>query len=166
MKSSIPRVLMLMVCLLTVGCDQVSKSLATELLRSGTVVELIPGLFELRYTQNHDVAFSILEGFQHDAKPLLLTAAALLAVACIGWLWWRRRTARGLEQLGYALAVGGAVGNIVDRLGNGYVVDFLHLSFWPVFNVADVAIVVGIGMVVLARPTPASPRDPRHGGPG
>jgi signal peptidase II len=76
-----------------------------------------------------------------------IASAVLLALAV--W-WWRQRRATLLEQVGYAFAVGGALGNVADRIGRGYVIDFMHLERWPVFNVADVAVVVGMGLLVIA----------------
>ena len=80
----------------------------------------------------------------------VLTAIALIA-------WARRRRARLAEQIGYAVLLGGALGNLVDRLARGYVVDFLHLHHWPVFNVADVAVVAGAVFlaIVSGRAAPA-----------
>lgn len=77
----------------------------------------------------------------------VLASAVLLALG----LWWRQqRRATLLEQVGYAFAVGGAFGNVADRIVRGYVIDFLHLERWPVFNIVDIAVVVGLALIVIA----------------
>jgi signal peptidase II len=79
----------------------------------------------------------------------------VLALAAIAVLAVRRRRAAEppsrAEQVGVALVVGGALGNLVDRVVRGYVVDFIHVHGWPVFNVADIAVAVGVGFIVGAR---------------
>ncbi len=148
--------LLLVFCLLTVGCDHLSKNVATALLVDRPPVPVIPGLFELRYMENRDLAFSFLQSFDHEYKALALSVVALTALVLVLVVWWRRRHASLVEQTGFALIVGGAIGNCLDRLGNGYVVDFLHVRWWPIFNVADVAVVVGVGLLLLtSRGAPA-----------
>jgi signal peptidase II len=77
--------------------------------------------------------------------------------------WQSRRTSGGSARLGFTLALAGALGNVLDRLARGYVIDFIHLTHWPVFNVADVLVVVGIVVMVRGftriRPAP-SPSPP------
>lgn len=76
-------------------------------------------------------------------KAALLGALALLVAIGVVIRWWQRRRASALEQVAYALLVGGAVGNLLDRFLRGYVVDFIHVWRWSVFNVADIAVVAG-----------------------
>ena len=83
---------------------------------------------------------------------------ALLAIAAVAAAWWKRRRVAGfVEHAAFVLVVGGAIGNVIDRFERGYVVDFIHVDHWPVFNVADVAIcvggaLVGVVMMRLTRP--------------
>jgi signal peptidase II len=146
-----PQLLLLVLCLSTIGCDQVSKNTATALLSTRAAVPIVEGVFELRYTENRGIAFGLLHDFEHTALPWVLGFGALAATAAILVHWWRRRSASLLEQASYAAIIGGSVGNGLDRLNDGTVVDFLHVSGWPVFNVADVAIAAGAVLLILAK---------------
>jgi signal peptidase II len=88
-----------------------------------------------------------------EGKMLFLTIGSTLSIAFVLALWWSRRTASWLEQCAYALLVAGGLGNILDRANRGFVVDFIHLRSWPVFNVADIAITIGmvLGLIVFVR---------------
>ncbi|WP_394828405.1 signal peptidase II [Pendulispora albinea] len=129
------------------GCDHASKALAQQELGEGRVIELISGVLDLRYTENHDTAFSLLRDitFPHKATVLGLVASFILLVTLVAW--WQRRSAPWPEPLGYALIAAGAVGNVTDRFARGFVIDFIHLKHWPVFNVADVLIVAGVMLI-------------------
>jgi signal peptidase II len=130
------------------GCDHATKAVAKGSLR--TVVTVVPGLFDLVYTENRNMAFSFLVNSHIPGKAVLLAVLSLGVLCGIALLWWKRRTAPMLEQVGYSFIVGGALGNLIDRIGRGYVIDFMHLHRWPVFNVADVALVLGIALMVLS----------------
>ena len=133
------------------GCDHASKDLAQHHLQSGSALSLVPGVVELRYTENHDTAFSLSRALSSPNKASILTALAVLGIAFAVGVWWKKRkTATPLEHAGFAAIVGGALGNGMDRLIRGYVVDFIHVSHWPVFNVADIAVSVGVGLLLLA----------------
>jgi signal peptidase II len=134
---------------LLVGCDHASKHVATAVLGVRGPVDLVPGVLDLQYAENHDTAFSLLRGITSPAKGPFLLAFTLLATVMVAVAWWRRRGASGSEQLGWALVLSGAVGNVVDRIARGYVVDFIHVAHWPVFNVADIAITVGAAWLAL-----------------
>lgn len=157
------QLLSLAVCALLTGCDHATKQLATHFLADRDPVTLVPGLFDVRYTENHDIAFSLLQSLQHEHKAAILAWGTLAMTLVIAFTWWRRRESSALEQLGYALIISGALGNVIDRMKNGYVVDFLHLHFWPVFNVADVAIVVGFALFAFAARQPSAPTAPARG---
>lgn len=141
-----------------VGCDLGTKEVARREL-PGQPVSVVAGLFDLRYAENRDVAFSALRLIPENVRrPLVLSLQAVVAGAII-FLLARRRHQGTLEQLGLLLVLGGAVGNLVDRGLRGYVVDFLHLHGWPIFNLADVYLVVGVGLLVvqgLRRPRDAT----------
>jgi len=136
---------------LLVGCDHATKHAAATLLSGRRPSDLVPGVLDLRYTENHDSAFSLLARFGAGNLAPLLAVAGVLVLALLVGLWVQRRSeASRMEHLGFAFAVAGAVGNIADRLVRGYVVDFIHVRHWPVFNVADIAVVVGVALIVLA----------------
>ena len=139
---------------LSLAADQFLKSWAHAWVGAHGPVQVFPGLAIIA-TSNTGMAFSIGDG----AAIWVLVATA---VAISGWLfWWLLRARRPAEALGLGLAIGGALGNVVDRLRFGAVRDFIDLYWrdwhWPAFNFADVAIVTGLAMVILM------PREPaRH----
>ena len=141
-----------------VGCDLGTKEVARRGL-VGSPIRVVDGLFDLRYTENRDVAFSALRLIPESVRrPLVLSLQAAVAAAIV-FLLARRKFQGTLEQLGLLLVLGGAVGNLVDRGLRGYVVDFLHLHGWPIFNLADVYIVVGVGLLVVQGLRRGPPRD-------
>jgi signal peptidase II len=147
-RSRLP--LLLGVAGLVLACDLVSKWLAVRELGDREPVELLGGLLTLRLVRNAGAAFGLAQGL---TIAFTVVAAAVVVVIL--------RLSRRLRSLPWAVALGlvlgGAVGNLVDRVfrapaaGRGHVVDFLELPHWPVFNLADSAIVcAGVLMVLLS----------------
>lgn len=136
-----------------VGCDHATKIVAKITLEGGAPRVIIPGALDLVYTENRDTAFSLLHALTSPAKGPLILLMASLGIAAVSVAWWkRRRAARLLEHTAFALVIAGALGNILDRFQRGYVVDFIHIRYWPVFNVADVAVCAGgvlVGIVLM-----------------
>ena len=137
---------------LLIALDQASKWLAVDRLRFQEPVSFIPGFWNWTLTHNTGAAFSFLAeagGWQH----WLFIGLALLI--CAGLVVALKRTARSdwKSALPFALVIAGALGNVIDRLRFGYVVDFIQWYWkdfhWPVFNVADSCIVVGAVLLVL-----------------
>jgi signal peptidase II len=141
--------------LLLVGCDHATKAWAEASLGSGRV-ELVDGVLGLTYTRNHDVAFSLLRWLPADARMATALTAGIAATVLLLIFWWQRRRSSLLAHGAFALVLAGAAGNLIDRGVRGYVVDFIHLSHWPVFNVADAFIVAGAALLgwSLARDRP------------
>ena len=140
----------------TVLADQLSKVAALSLLSQGTAVPVLPG-FNLALGFNEGASFGMMGGVM-AGKPLLmavLTGALTLAFAVMAF-----RAQHPLERAGFALVVGGALGNILDRMRQGAVTDFLDLYWrdwhWPTFNVADIAITLG-AVLILAASLPLRP---------
>ncbi|MBI4534589.1 MAG: signal peptidase II [Candidatus Melainabacteria bacterium] len=137
--------------LICLALDLCTKSLARTYLSGGMALPLIPGLIQLTLTSNTGGAFGIGSGLGG-----LMTILALVMVAFIGlWIWNRDRskTAPGLcERLGMGLLVGGALGNLWDRLTLGQVTDFLEFTFivFPIFNLADIFIDLGIALILTS----------------
>ena len=128
----------------TAAIDQLVKGLVVGALHLNESRPLIPGVLDLSYRQNHGVAFSALP----HASAYLLVALNLLVIALfIGFMLpqLQQRSAR----IALALVCGGAVGNLIDRIRLGYVIDYLDFHFWPVFNLADTAIVIGVGLLLI-----------------
>jgi signal peptidase II len=140
------------------GCDLATKHVAQQNLRGQPPTVLLSGVAELRYAENRDTAFGLLRAIPAGPRRVVILGLKLGVLALLGWLWWSQRArTRRFELLGYALVLAGALGNLADRLFRGYVVDFIHVSHWPIFNVADVLIVVGVGLLALGYLRPAKP---------
>lgn len=137
--------------LLTLALDQVSKELLLRYLQKvGAVVSVFDGFFQLVVVWNKGVSFGLLSG-SRALPPWLLSAVAI--VVCLGLFIWLRRSDRRLAGWGIGLVIGGAIGNVIDRARWGAVFDFADFHsrqwHWPAFNVADSAIVVGVGLLLL-----------------
>lgn len=126
----------LVAALAVVIADQAAKRAAQSLV---SPVALVPGVIGLRYAENTGVAFSLLSGY--PALTGLLSAGLIL----LGWAALRRYALGPLSRTAAALMLGGAVGNLLDRLLRGYVIDMIELLFvrFPIFNLADAALTVG-----------------------
>ena len=138
---------------LVVAADQVTKKLARDGIRPVEEDPIFPAL-KLVNVRNEGVAFGIDAG----GKTLVIAIIALALLALV--LYFARHTAKPLIWLPTGLLVGGALGNIVDRVRDGAVTDFLKIPAWPAFNVADVAITFGVLalVLVLERGGEGSPR--------
>lgn len=124
--------------------DQVSKAAARAYLSPSRSIPIVPGIFELSYVRNTGGAFGIMSGQQW---LFIATSFAVLAGIAFVWRHYHPREWYVVAALG--LVVGGATGNLVDRLAFGRVTDFLYLRLWPVFNVADSGIVIGVAVLVV-----------------
>jgi signal peptidase II len=134
----------------SVVADQLTKAAALSLLSQGTAIPVMPG-FNLALRFNTGASFGMMGGIM-AGKPLLmaaLTGALTLAFAVMAF-----RAQHALERAGFALVVGGALGNIIDRLRQGAVTDFLDFYWrdwhWPTFNVADICITLGAVLILAA----------------
>jgi len=147
--------------------DQVTKFLIVMTLQTGTYgpphhIEIIPGFFNLVHVGNTGAAWSLFAG-----KSTILAVLALSTLAAI-FLWRRSLGLRLLPvQISFGLLCGGIIGNLVDRLVYGHVIDFLDLHFgsyiYPTFNVADSGICVGVGIYLwysFKNPPPKTPENP------
>lgn len=125
-----------------VGLDQLTKHTLGTWIRPGQVRHVIPGL-KLVYERNTGVAFSFLAGT--GALVYVVTGVALVALVSFMLM----RPGRGLLWLPTGMLVGGAVGNLIDRVARGAVIDFIKLPHWPAFNVADMSITFGVIILVF-----------------
>lgn len=126
-----------------IALDQIVKKTIVSTFLPGESRIIIPHVFWLTYVQNHKGAFGLFGG-----HPLIMAAVAL-GVVVVFYSWYRQDGATTATHLIFGLILGGAIGNIIDRVRFGYVVDFFDLHWWPVFNVADSAISVGIISLLL-----------------
>ena len=128
---------------LTLAADQLTKLAITAALQPGQSLPLLAPILHLTYVQNTGAAFGLFKGQQ----PLFVILSCLV----IGVIIWELRTKRARDAAalwGCGLVLGGAVGNLIDRLRLGYVIDFIDLRVWPVFNVGDSAITIGVCLLV------------------
>ncbi len=129
--------------------DQASKWLALRMLADGPVI-LLPGFFDFVLVHNLGAAFGLFTNLPATWRVALLAGVALAAMALLIHFLRHSHTAWNAVALG--LVLGGAVGNLVDRIRWGWVVDFIHVHWhdlsWPVFNIADSGISVGITMLL------------------
>ncbi len=157
------RAIYLMVTLAVLLVDQRTKQLIQSRLAPHEHVSIVDGIFDITYIRNDGAAFGILAGRDTLRKDLLFYATSTLAFAVLLYNAARAPVSQTWLQLGLALVMGGAVGNLVDRVRFGSVVDFLDVHYrgwvWPTFNVADSCICVGIaimGWELLRAPRPAA----------
>ena len=111
----------------------------------GDTTAVIGDFFHITYVQNRGVAFSMLTG--HEG--IILAATSVLLCAGLVFLLLSRRMFSPLFSMGLALVCGGGIGNVIDRALYGYVVDLFDFGWFPVFNVADICICVGCGLMFL-----------------
>jgi signal peptidase II len=140
--------------LLIVAIDHITKLIARSNLDSGRMIEIIPGYLRLSYARNTGVAFGLFDTLQSVWKPYILAFLAILALAAIIFYSMRMPRDRNLLQLALALTMGGILGNFLDRIIRGYVIDFIEFHirekfYWPNFNVADSAISIGIVLLLI-----------------
>ena len=133
--------------------DQGTKALVVRTLDLHEHVPLVDGLLSLSHVRNRGAAFGLLSDWDVPYQSVLLALLSLCALAAIAFYFLRLPAAARLPRLALALVLGGAVGNLIDRIRLGYVVDFVHAYWrqhqWPDFNVADSAITVGVTLLVI-----------------
>lgn len=136
-----------------VGLDQATKALLVCSLDLHDSVPLVDGLLSISHVRNRGAAFGLLSDWDLPYQPFLLAVLSLAALAAIALYFVRLPSTARLPRLALALVLGGAVGNLLDRMRLGYVVDFIHVYWrqyqWPDFNVADSAITVGVILLVF-----------------
>ena len=145
--------ILLIVFLVVIALDQSTKLMIQQTLPLHRTVEIIPGFFNLIHVRNTGGAFGIFGGEKGPVGSVLFVVASLIAVGILVVLFLRVKEHEKTLAFSLALLLSGAIGNLLDRLSYGEVIDFLdfHVSLyhWPAFNVADSAISIGIGLMAL-----------------
>jgi signal peptidase II len=126
------------IIVITIALDQFSKWLVLLKLKEVGTIPVIEGVFHLHYLENRGAAFGLLQ----EQRSFFIVTTILIIGGILWYLIKYPETSR-LLTVALSLIVGGAVGNFIDRLLYGYVIDFFDFQFFPVFNIADSAIVVG-----------------------
>ena len=139
-------VIKLVLVAVLVAADQGIKLWASASLQPVTAMPLIPGIVELRFVLNDGMAFSMLSGKQ--TFLIVVTSIALLVVA---YLLLSNKMFGKIGNVGLLLVLAGGIGNLIDRVLNGVVVDYINLLFmrFAVFNFADICVSVGVGLLIL-----------------
>ncbi|MCU0559441.1 MAG: signal peptidase II [Desulfobacterales bacterium] len=141
--------------------DQLTKAWVLKHLALGASLTLIPGFFDLTHVHNPGGAFGFLATMGPVVRAIVFIAASALAAGVILWLYLQTPTRQRLAAFGLALVFGGALGNLIDRIRFGVVIDFFDVYIgrmhWPAFNVADSAITVGVCIfaahLIFAKPS-------------
>jgi signal peptidase II len=147
------RAVYLLIALIVVVLDRWTKHVVAERISLYSHIQIIPGFFRLTHTENTGAAFSLFADSTAPWKSLFLIGFSVVALTVVSFLLWKNNHAHLATGIGLSLIMGGALGNLWDRVARGRVVDFLlfyiHRYQWPVFNLADSAIVVGAGLLVI-----------------
>lgn len=132
---------------LIIGLDQLSKWLIVQnldYLDTWVPIPAIDSLFDITHTRNTGAAFGMAQDFGN-----VFLLIAIIVVTAIVYYYRQLPEKLWLMRIALGLQMGGAVGNALDRITRGYVVDFLHVHNFPIFNIADSSIVVGVGVLII-----------------
>lgn len=128
--------------------DQITKILVVNSLVPGENIEIIKNIFNIIYTNNTGAAFSILLG-----KRIFLIVVAVLIIGVLLYYIKRNKIEKKIDIIALSFVIGGSLGNLIDRIVRGYVIDFISIKIgnynFPIFNVADALIVVGVILLLL-----------------
>ncbi|EOT47632.1 MULTISPECIES: signal peptidase II [Enterococcus] len=136
----------LILALVVIVLDQLVKYQIVAHLALGESVTVIPHVLSFTYLQNTGAAWSLFEG-----KQTFFTIITIIAVVVVSYLLYRNRHGHWLFSLGLALILAGAIGNFIDRIRLGFVVDMFQTEFisFPIFNVADMALSIGVILIFI-----------------
>lgn len=140
---------MLILSIIIIILDQITKKWALDNLRLGPSRVIIKDFFELTYVENSGAAFGILQ----NRKLLFVVITVLVVGGILTYMYRNNKTMSLLERVSLLSIMAGAIGNFIDRIFRGYVIDFFSFQFgnyyFPVFNIADIAIVIGTGLLIF-----------------
>ncbi|MFQ6038228.1 MAG: signal peptidase II [Candidatus Aminicenantales bacterium] len=142
----------LLIVAVLLAADQITKFLVANIIEVHSRVTIIPGVFSLVHVRNRGAIFGFFSGAEKPAVFILLTGASFAALGLVIFYFIRTPKSEKAMKSALSLILAGALGNLIDRLLRGYVIDFLDFSFkgwhWPSFNVADSCITVGALVLV------------------
>jgi signal peptidase II len=142
-----------LIAFLVVVLDRATKWMVSRDIPLHDGKQVIPGFFRITHVENRGAAFGLFADSPTQWKIAMLVLFSIVALVVVSALLWRNSHSMSTTGIGLALILGGALGNLWDRLLNGRVIDFLLFYVgqyqWPAFNVADSAIVVGAGLLVI-----------------
>ncbi len=153
MNSRVRYLLLALVGLIVIVVDQATKYSIVQSMRLHESIPVVPNLFSLTYIRNPGAAFGLLAGSSNAFRMVFFGITSLFALALLGTILFRLPQKDWIGQLSIAGILGGAIGNLIDRLRFGEVIDFLDVYIesyhWPAFNVADSAITVGVVCLII-----------------
>ncbi|GMA47168.1 signal peptidase II [Tetragenococcus muriaticus] len=154
-------IIIFLLSLLVIGIDQWVKFWTVTNLEIGETQSLLDPLFSLTYVQNQGAAWNILEG-----QMTFFTLITVIAVVVVTYLIFRYRKESKFLTIGLALVLAGAVGNFIDRIRLGYVVDMIQADFiqFPIFNIADSSLVIGVILIFIYTIFEDRLKGKEHGG--
>jgi signal peptidase II len=133
--------------------DRLTKWIVESRVSFSATYKVIPGFFDIVHSQNRGVAFGIFNDSTSEWRTTVLALLSVAAVVAVSVMLWKGQAMDRFARWGLILVLGGAAGNVFDRIAWGRVTDFLELYLgdyhWPTFNVADSAIVIGSGLLLL-----------------
>jgi len=142
-----------LIAFVVVVLDRLSKLAVAHNIPLHDGIQIIPGFFRLTHLENRGAAFGLFADSPSEWKVAILVLFSVVALVVVSVLLWKNSHALSTTGMGLALILGGAIGNLWDRLAAGHVTDFLLFYVrdyqWPAFNVADSAIVIGAGLLVF-----------------
>lgn len=134
--------------IIVAGGDQMTKIMIDHTLQLGSGYTIIPDFFYFRYTHNAGAAWGIFQG-----RLSLFFFVSVIATIGIFYYFWESKSYQKITRFGLVLVFSGMIGNLIDRVAFGYVRDFIDFIIFgydfPIFNVADMAIVIGMGLIIL-----------------
>lgn len=153
MTNNAARAVHFLLAVIVVLLDRWTKGLVASRLPMYSHIQIIPGFFQLTHTENTGAAFSLFADSPSHWKTGMLIGFSVIAMVVVFVLLWKQKHALSITGIALSLILGGAMGNLWDRVASGRVVDFLLFYIkryqWPVFNLADSAIVVGALLLVI-----------------
>ena len=144
MHHSLKLPLVLSIALIVALADQLTKWIIVRNMYLHESIQVIPGIFSITRIHNTGIAFGLFPGI-----PDVFTVITLMSMLIVVYFYLTIEPRTMLLTVGCALILGGALGNLLDRFRLGYVVDFIHFSFWPAFNVADSSVSIGVALLLL-----------------
>lgn len=126
-----------------IGIDQLTKYAIQQNMQLGASIPVLNNIFHITYILNPGAAFGIMEH-----KTFFFIVIAVILLGGILYLFPKIPHEYKLLRVGTGLMAGGAIGNVIDRVRTGYVVDFFDFRIWPIFNIADIAIVIGVSFII------------------
>lgn len=144
---------LIIVSLIVFIIDQLTKFYIKKVLYLYQSIEIIKDVFYITYVQNSGISFGMLGGIDSEIKRWILVVIIGIAIVLITYYWFKNKNQNLFYNTGCGMILGGAFGNFMDRLLMGKVVDFIDVGYksfrWPVFNMADTFISIGIGILIL-----------------